>query len=200
MRLRPSRAGVTFLLGLAFYSKNMPKYRRALLCSDGQKRFFSKPNSIGDAIGIIKVRCKLVNGPLPTPCEEWLGARKIDRYGYIMVNGKSLPTHRLSWIGIYGQIPPRMEICHHCDNPPCCNPKHLFLGTHQDNMDDCIAKGRAVTLRGEEVGNSKLTSEEVLEIRKRHAGGTSYRELREQFGIGNSMIWYIVKRVWWKHI
>jgi hypothetical protein len=75
-------------------------------------------------------------------CREWQGARQPTGYGEITVNGKSATTHRLAWELAHGPIPTGMCVCHHCDNPPCCEPSHLFLGTHKDNMQDAAKKGR----------------------------------------------------------
>lgn len=83
---------------------------------------------------------------MPSGCLEWTGAKK--RYGYGTISDlsgsgrKNLPTHRLAWELTYGPIPDGLFICHRCDNPPCCNPDHLFLGTHTENMADMRSKGR----------------------------------------------------------
>lgn len=63
-------------------------------------------------------------------------------YGRLKVNGTTQRAHRLVWIYTYGPIPPGLKVLHHCDNPPCCNPEHLFLGTDADNMNDKVVKGR----------------------------------------------------------
>lgn len=63
-------------------------------------------------------------------------------YGTIKRKGKQYPLHRVSWVIHFGEIPDGLLVCHTCDNPPCCNPAHLFLGTHKDNADDKVSKGR----------------------------------------------------------
>lgn len=75
-------------------------------------------------------------------CIEWQGAKDGCGYGGIRINGKYIKVHRLVWSLKNGEIPIKMEVCHHCDNPSCFNPKHLFLGTHTDNMQDMKTKGR----------------------------------------------------------
>lgn len=81
-----------------------------------------------------------------TGCWEWTGEVKANGYGRIRrkVNHRDvhIPVHRAMWEALNGAILGGLFVCHHCDNPRCCNPKHLFLGTHSDNMADCVAKGR----------------------------------------------------------
>ena len=74
-------------------------------------------------------------------CWEWT-AGKIRGYGSIFYNGKTHKAHRISWKIHFGKIPKDMCVLHECDNPSCVNPSHLFLGTHKDNSDDKIQKGR----------------------------------------------------------
>jgi hypothetical protein len=75
-------------------------------------------------------------------CMEWLGTRAFYGYGKTMFRGKTTTAHRKVWTLTYGEIPEGMCVLHKCDNPPCCNPDHLFLGTHADNARDREAKGR----------------------------------------------------------
>lgn len=79
-------------------------------------------------------------------CWEWTGpksgSRKGRYYGYFKINKKNIKAHRFSYELHKGKIPETILVCHSCDNPGCCNPDHLFLGTHADNMRDCANKGR----------------------------------------------------------
>lgn len=75
-------------------------------------------------------------------CWEWVGARHTGGYGAISVNGHQERAHRVSWMIHHGEIPDGLWVLHRCDNPPCVNPAHLFVGSDADNLSDAIAKGR----------------------------------------------------------
>lgn len=102
-------------------------------------------------------------------CWLYLSGKDKDGYGRLTLDGKRIRAHRFAYeLFNNTKIPEGMIICHKCDNPPCCNPTHLFLGTHQDNIKDKVNKGRGWNpiLYGEKNGNSKLTDIEREEIRK----------------------------------
>lgn len=86
-------------------------------------------------------RIKFVDGG----CWEWWGTRLQSNYGVVRYQGRYQLVHRVVYRFFKGKIKDGMLVCHTCDNPPCCNPDHLFQGTHQDNSDDMIAKGRQFT-------------------------------------------------------
>lgn len=110
-------------------------------------------------------------------------------------------THRLAWQLANGPIPIGMFVCHHCDNPPCCNPEHLFLGTALDNNRDRHEKGRSVIRVGMDLGIAKLTDAQVIEIRARYAhGGQTHRALADEFGVTRTTIGRIVSRAAWRHL
>lgn len=106
-------------------------------------------------------------------------------------------AHRAMWMAMRGPIPSGMCVCHRCDTPRCVKPSHLFLATSQENTADKVAKGRQAT--GERI-NSKVTPDQVREIRKLHDLGLSIYDIAPKFGIGKSAVGYIVSRTYWKHI
>ena len=75
-------------------------------------------------------------------CWTWLGAKNNQGYGNFNVGGKFERAHRIAYCLSIGEVPAGLFVLHHCDNPSCVNPKHLFLGTQKDNMQDCLKKGR----------------------------------------------------------
>ena len=88
-------------------------------------------------------------------CIIWQGSTSAG-YGAVRVNGKTRKTHRLSYEEYVGAIPAGMCVCHKCDTPLCINPDHLFIGTHDDNMKDMVAKGRSSKLSGSKHPLSKF--------------------------------------------
>jgi hypothetical protein len=135
-----------------------------------------------------------------TGCIEWTGCRKEEGYGQINHGGKIVYTHRLAWELKHGPIPPGMEVCHSCDNPPCCNDVHLYLGTHQENMADRDAKGRGNQVKGEDSGRSKLTTADVLKIRRLLAAGELQRVIAADFGVLHQTVSKIKSGKLWKHL
>jgi len=139
----------------------------------------------------------------PAGCWLWTGGTASAGYGIIGINYKSIGVHRFSYALHNGPIPDGMFVCHHCDNPACVNPAHLFLGTPQDNMDDMASKGRAVhshapRLSGESHPNSKLTQAQVDEMRSLYATGEhSIAGLATRYNVTRANVSFIVKwRTW----
>ncbi len=105
----------------------------------------------------------------------------------------------MAWELEIGHPPDDFCVLHKCDNPPCVNPAHLFLGTNRDNTHDAMAKGRMA--RGEANGSARLTRAEVIEIRRRYAaGGTTHRTLGVEYGVSRTTISYIVRRQCWRYV
>ncbi|KKL49494.1 hypothetical protein LCGC14_2314960 [marine sediment metagenome] len=97
-----------------------------------------------------------------------------------------------------GNIPEGMFVCHKCDNPPCVNPNHLFLGTQKDNMADCVSKGRSA--KGSKSGKSKLVEADVIAIRKMGNSGVARKVIAEQFHISATHVHALLSRKEWRHL
>lgn len=123
-------------------------------------------------------------------CWPWMGSRNDKGYGHIQINKRHIYVHRFIWMWFNGAIPDGLEVCHKCDNPSCLNPKHLFLGSHADNMNDCARKGRN--------GNAKLTEWDIREIRRRT--DMPVIALARAFMVGGRNIRELKARRTWKHV
>lgn len=118
-------------------------------------------------------------------CWEWQGWRNVQGYGKVRVGKRARRAHRVVYEDAYGPIPAGLCVLHRCDNPSCVRPDHLFLGTRVDNGADMARKGRQA--KGKENGRSKLTMEQVIELRRRYrAGEGSQRALAREFGMSRS--------------
>lgn len=127
-------------------------------------------------------------------CWEWIASCDDGGYGrFKEVSGASpVKAHRFSWVLHFGEIPYDLDVLHHCDNPRCVRPDHLFIGTPLNNTRDMIRKGRARYAGGWGASpplNSKLTDEQVRKIRADHAASkVSHRELGRRYGVDHSNI------------
>lgn len=131
-------------------------------------------------------------------CWEFVGASS-DGYGRISFQGRLYSAHRVSWQLHNGtDIPEGMVICHTCDNPPCVNPRHLFLGTPADNVRDAISKGRISF--GEKHPMAKLSADDVKEIRRLFSNGMSQVEIAKIYGKTQGAISNIIRRKIWKNM
>lgn len=146
-----------------------------------------------------------VNIAAATECWLWGGSMKSNGYGRIKIHYRETLAHRLAYELAHGDCPPNFCVCHSCDNPRCCNPSHLFLGTQADNMADMIAKGRSRTpvgtadTKGGKNGFAKLTLAQVIEIRS-FQGKISHSDLAKKFGVGRSTVGAIQSRQRWQHV
>ncbi len=125
-------------------------------------------------------------------CLIWTGGEKTKGYGNFCYKRKCWRTHRLAYTFIYGSIPKGKNICHECDNRMCVNPKHLWLGSHQDNVTDRCEKGRSA---------SKLSQKQVKEIYRLGKGGLlSANKLAAKFKVSASAVLRIIRGEGWKHV
>jgi hypothetical protein len=127
-------------------------------------------------------------------CREFIGSRTAAGYGRFRLAGVTVIASRLSFYLATGVHPMDLLVCHHCDNPPCVNPDHLFLGTKDDNMADMVAKGRAART------GAKLTEEAVVVIRAAYAAGTSQLRLAATYGVTPQTIAQAIHRKRWKSV
>jgi hypothetical protein len=135
-------------------------------------------------------------------CWPWTGVLYNTGYGSVKRNGRPQLAHRFAWTLVNGPIPDGLLVCHHCDNPPCCNPAHLFLGTHKTNAADKVAKGRGINpvLVGERNPRARATEAIVREVRSLSAMGVSYSALARQFALTKECVAAIVQRRTWAHV
>jgi hypothetical protein len=135
----------------------------------------------------------------PNECWPWTGAarRKDEGYGAFWRDGRHQPASRIAYEITNGPIEPHLVICHRCDNPPCCNPAHLFVGERPDNDADRVAKGRQC--KGESVGTAKLTAEQVRVIRALR-GVKTRKAIAPMFGITTAYVGELWRRESWKHL
>lgn len=128
-------------------------------------------------------------------CHVWVGDVNHRGYARASVGGKTTSMHRAAYEQAYGPIPSGMYVLHRCDVRSCINPEHLFLGSHDDNMRDMVSKGRQ--RRGERNAQSKLTEEQVREIRRSTLGK---RALALMYGVTPNAVSCIKKRETWGHV
>ncbi len=148
-------------------------------------------------------------------CWVWTGSRNHDGYGRFNTSPKIANASRVSWIIAFGNIPSKMCVCHHCDNPACVKPSHLFLGTRSDNARDMVSKGRwggpkgdthpfrinpELASHGEKHWSAKLTEKDVRSARKLRTNGMTFASIASKFGVDLSCIALIIYRKTWKHV
>lgn len=171
------RSGSSKSCGCFKAEKSAIAMKEMRLCQSGslRDRFFSR-------------FAKLENG-----CWQWRAHTDKDGYGILPGTNKNTRSHRLSYEIHIGEIPEGLIVCHHCDNPGCVNPNHLFVGTPKDNANDALQKGRHYI--GEKNGRSKLTAENIKQILSSTMSG---QQLANKFGVTRSTINNVRKGVTWK--
>lgn len=149
-------------------------------------------------------------------CWTWTGGRLPSGYGRLQENKRTVLAHRVSWELHFGGAVPKLLVLHHCDNPPCVRPSHLFLGTHKDNAEDRERKGRGnqasgdnsgarrkpeTVRRGDTSGMHRLTEQDVHAIRLMYStGGWTQRGLGQHFNVAHCTIGNVLRGTTWKHV
>lgn len=139
---------------------------------------------------------------LDSGCWEYTGCcHAHNGYGTLRVSGKQYKAHRLMWEIECGEIPSAMRVLHRCDNPPCCNPDHLYLGTQQNNMTDMINKGRANHGKGVNHSKATLTEDQVHIIRRLFTERKYTQEqIGDMFNVTKSAVAAIGHKRTWTHL
>jgi hypothetical protein len=131
-------------------------------------------------------------------CWEWTGYCLKSGHGVTSRKAEVMLAHRFAWFITHGEVPSGLHVLHSCDNPPCVNPNHLFLGTHQDNVADMVSKGRQQ--RGERCHLSKYTEDVVRLLKERLRSGWTVRKCSEVMGIPYNTVGAINRGYSWKHV
>jgi len=150
-----------------------------------EKRFWAKVDKNGP-----------YNERLGSRCHVWKGARRRGYGRFGLTSKVTLSAHRFAWELEKGPIPEGLIVLHQCDNKPCVNTDHLRIGTTQDNSDDCRERGQLPA--GERNGGAKLSAEDVREIRRRAANGSTHSALAREYGVHKTTITRAVSRRHWR--
>lgn len=134
-------------------------------------------------------------------CWLWTAHLKPQGYGQFTVRkGLFFGAHQVSYALVHGPIPIGMSVCHQCDNPPCVNPGHLFLGTQSENAFDMVRKGRANRVRGVDHPSARLDETDVRAIRLAEPSPYFVSDLAIRYGVSTHAISQIRARKTWRHV
>lgn len=141
---------------------------------------------------------------MKTNCVEWDKSRNLKKgdrldYGQVRVGDKMKKAHRVAWEKAFGKIPSGMLVLHRCDNPPCVNPEHLYLGTHQDNALDRERKGRGRDSSGNANGRASIPEQTAIRL-KMVSGVLSASACARVLGISVNQVCLIMNGKAWKHV
>lgn len=156
-----------------------------------EERFWSKVDKVSSRVKYKGTRCWV-----------WTACKHERGYGLFRIKSKKEYAHRISYEMAYGPITDSLYVCHHCDNPPCVNSEHLFLGTQKDNMKDASNKKRVIGSKcsmnkGSENNQAKLTETQVVSIIK---DTRIHRKIAKDYKVNRSTISFIKRGDTWKHI
>jgi hypothetical protein len=172
-------------------------------------------------MGVQGVARGMSKGPAPQPlevrfwksvqktenCWIWTASRRHGRYGQIGTGSKRdgskkvESAHRVAWRLFHGAIPPGLSVLHHCDNPPCVRPEHLFLGTNAENLSDMRQKGRGkmpAHIKGPANPAAKLGVDKAREVQAGFASGENKSMLARRFGVSRTTIRRVIENISWR--
>lgn len=191
--------GATFYAGLGRFREAERKSNRVAYCSVACRGKAAR----GKPRGSVSERfwTKVERGR-DEECWPWRASRLPDGYGQFGFDGAVKRAHRVAYFLTYGDFDKSLEVRHTCDNPPCCNPAHLLTGTHTDNMRDMAERGRAVCRdqKGEANPLSKLTADQVRQIRADRFAGEMVKDIASRYGVTRSAVSMILSGRTWVHV
>ena len=152
--------------------------------NDAARRFVDSSKRIVNPFNFVFL--KTMSSENENGCWVWQGSCCTDGYGQVLFFGERWGAHQASWYMTNGDIPEGKCVLHHCDNPPCINPSHLFLGTKKDNSIDCAIKGRG--------GGQIVGPTQALEIRRLVENGSTQQAIADVLGMSQSGISRIVSK------
>ena len=146
-------------------------------------------------------------------CWLWMAGKNRQGYGKFVVGGKTIGAHRIAYRLEHGSMPDSL-VLHHCDNPQCVRPDHLFTGTPADNMADKVVKGRQArgaklsaallgkvkALRGSDCHQAKLTEADIPHLRAMHAAGDGLSVIAARFSVSKQAVLNAARRKTWRHV
>jgi HNH endonuclease len=168
--------------------------------------------AIGEAVADPTFRARFLARVAAGPadqCWEWSGyrnrgdsRRRINNYGVVFYRGSSFKAHRVAYVIARGALPKDLLVLHTCDNPPCCNPRHLVTGDQSLNMRHMTDRRRhpGIHLLGERHPAAKLTADQVREIRARREAGETCAAIAADFGVTYQLVWLITRNRIWRHV
>ena len=162
---------------------------------NNRRRVNSDPHpDFADAVSVSRF-WRLVDRRGPSECWPWLGDADRDGYGVFVFRGRKYGAHELVLSFTTGEKRlARLDTCHACDNPRCCNPEHLRFDTRRANVADMVRRGRAAAPA------RKFTDEQIVTIRERRALGARQKDLADQFGVTDGQISMIVRGLRWANV
>ncbi len=162
------------------------------------KKIYIKVENEEEYKSLIRYKIMICTMKNEKGCWEWQRSKHKQGYGNLSYKKKNHLAHRVAWMVFKSDILDEKEVCHICDNPCCCNPEHLFLGSQLDNMRDAKRKGKYKNRNISKTRRIKLNWEQVQEIRKMNSEGISRKELQKRFQVSQTCIAKILTGTSWK--